>query len=74
MLNQRTIENLILTTFLSSLICLAMYLTTAILLWYVDGINLHTEPIGYLVIMLYFVVPFCTIQILNSSNNSNDNN
>lgn len=48
--------------FISSIICLILYLVTAVLIWYLDGINIHNEPIGALVIVLYLVIPFITIQ------------
>ena len=54
---------LVIYIFLSSCICLVMYLITAILFWY-QGVNLHQEPAGVLAIIGYFVVPFLAFIVL----------
>ena len=54
---------LVIYIFLSSCICLVMYLITAILFWY-QGVNLHQEPTGMLTIIGYFVVPFLAFIVL----------
>ena len=56
-----TLERITIASFLSGLICLVMYLSTAIIIYYLDGINIHEEPVGALAILLYFIVPFIMI-------------
>lgn len=48
----------------SSAIAIMFYVFTAIILWYVDGLVLNNEPAGVMALMLYFIVPFVTIQAL----------
>lgn len=57
-------EKLITNVFISSSICLVMYLTTAIIIGYVDNININKEGVGVLALMLYFIVPFISIQLI----------
>lgn len=56
---------LILNIFASSLICFVLYLTTAVVIVLVDGLNLNEMPIGVLALILYFLTPFITIQALD---------
>jgi len=53
---------LILNLLVSSAICLAMYLITAILFSY-EGLLLHKEPVGVIALMAYFIFPFITISL-----------
>lgn len=49
--------------FLSSCICLVMYVITAVIFIY-QGVNLHEEAAGVLAMLLYFLVPFLSFIVL----------
>lgn len=59
------LDKIIIVTFFSSVICLIMYLITAIVMAYIDNINLHEEGVGVLAIMGYFIIPFITLYSLD---------
>lgn len=59
------LDRIIIVTFFSSIICLIMYLVTAIVMTYTDNINLHEEGAGVLAMMGYFIIPFITLYSLD---------
>lgn len=61
-------ERALIYVFISSIICLVMYLITAILFSY-QNVNLHSEPVGLLAIILYFFIPLITIYSLKIEGN-----
>ena len=65
-------DKLILNIFISSGICLFLYLITAIVIGYTDGININEDGIGILALMLYFIVPFISIHLIFMEGNSNE--
>lgn len=58
-------DYIILNMFASVILCFVMYLTTAVVIVVVDGLNINEMPIGILALILYFLIPFITIQILD---------
>ena len=55
------IERIGISIFFSSLVCLILYLATALVLQVNNGIDLNSESIGIVVIIWYFVIPFIAI-------------
>ena len=64
MFEKINIEHIFLNMFFSGLICLVMYLFTAVVVFYSDGLLLHQELFGVVALLLYYIVPFVTIYLL----------
>lgn len=58
------LEHIILNVFFSSLLSFVMFIITNIVCLYLFHININGEPIGILVLIIYFIVPYIAIDIL----------